>query len=104
MSKSKLTTMFVVLAMVMFLGQRAMAHEDHEGKVVSVGNGKLTMTMTEDKKNREHNVRVAKDAKITVDGKEAKLEDLKQGFEVKVTIHRREAIKIESRDPKKSSQ
>ena len=58
----------------------------HEGKVVKVEVGKLTMT-DKDGKN-QHTHAVPADAKITLDGKEAKLEDLKVGAKVKVTTER----------------
>jgi hypothetical protein len=55
----------------------------HEGTVVKAGDGKLTMTMKDDKKEHTHDV--AKDARITLDGKAAKLDDLKAGMMCKVT-------------------
>ena len=59
----------------------------HEGKVVKVEAGKLTMT-DKDGKN-EHTHAVPADAKITFDGKEAKLEELKAGSKVKVTTEKK---------------
>ena len=50
--------------------------------------GKLTMTDKEGKK--EHTHVVPKDAKITCDGKECKLDDLKKGFMVKVTMDKKD--------------
>ncbi len=38
------TTMVMALALIACLGERASAHEDHEGTVVKAGDGKLTMT------------------------------------------------------------
>lgn len=55
----------------------------HEGHVVKVADGKLTMVGA-DKKEATHPV--AKDAKVTLDGKDAKLEDLKKHTPVKVTM------------------
>src|SRR5581483_6225527 len=71
----------------------------HEGLVVKAGNGKLTMT---DKAGKnEHTHMVAKNAKITCDSKECKLEDLKAGFAVTVTVEKRDnknvATKIEAK-------
>lgn len=57
--------------------------KSHEGKVVKVEEGKLTMT---DKDGKEHSHAVAKDAKITKDGKEHKLADLEKGAKIKVTV------------------
>ena len=56
------------------------ADHTHEGTVVSAGAGKLTMTAKGDTKQHVHDV--AKDAVITVDGKPAKLEDVKAGSHV----------------------
>jgi|SRR4051812_31467610 len=56
----------------------------HSGLVVKAGDNKLTMT-DKDGKN-EHTHDVAKDAKITCDGKECKLEDLQKGTMVTVTV------------------
>src|SRR6185295_3120444 len=53
----------------------------HSGTVVSAAAGKLVMT---GKDNKEHSHEVAS-AKITLDGKAAKLEDLKKGMTVTVT-------------------
>ena len=58
----------------------------HEGKVVKVEVGKLTMTDKEGKNQHTHAVPAT--AKITLDGKEAKLEDLKAGAKVKVTTEK----------------
>jgi Cu/Ag efflux protein CusF len=69
----------------------------HEGKVVKAEKGKLVMT---DKDNKEHTHAIGADVKITVDGKEAKLEDLKAGAKIKVTAEKKEdkvvVTKIES--------
>ena len=55
----------------------------HEGKVVSVKGDKLTM---EGKTGKEHSHEVAATAKITCDGKECKLVDLKAGTRILVTV------------------
>lgn len=55
----------------------------HEGHVIKVADGKLTMVGA-DKKEATHPV--AKDAKITIDGKGRQLEDLKEHTSVKVTM------------------
>ena len=76
-------------AALVFLGRGVPASADdkkdavHEGHVVKVAEGKLTMVGA-DKKEATHDV--AKDAKITLDGKAAKLEDLKEHTMVKVTM------------------
>lgn len=59
----------------------------HEGTVVKAEDGKLTMTAKDNKTKHTHNVGL--DAKITRDGKDCKLTDLKAGDEVKVTIEKK---------------
>src|SRR5215207_63616 len=59
----------------------------HEGKIVKVEGTKLTMS-DKDGKN-EHTHAIPADAKITLDGKEAKLTDLKAGTKVKVTAEKK---------------
>jgi len=67
----------------------------HSGTVVKAGDGKLTMT-DKDGKN-EHTHDVAKDAKITCEGKECKLEDLQKGFIVTVTLENKGDKKVATR-------
>ena len=69
---------FAVLTLAVLASQPVLAadEETHEGMVVKAGGAKLTMTV----KNKEHTHTVAKDAKITLDGKAVKLEDLKQSL------------------------
>lgn len=54
----------------------------HDGKVVSVVGDKLTTTCNEGK---QHCHTMAKDAKVTCDGKASKAADLKAGTHVRVT-------------------
>ena len=77
----------VCLALVaLFVFSLPLVAEDkdsaHEGKVVSAGDGKLTMT---DADGKEHSHTVSAKAKISCDGKKCKLEDLKKGTKIKVT-------------------
>ena len=78
---------FAALALAVLVSQPVLAADEksHEGTVVKAGDGKLTMTAKGEAK--EHTMNVAKDAKITLDDKAAKLEDLKKGHHVKVTTH-----------------
>jgi co-chaperonin GroES (HSP10) len=55
----------------------------HDGLVVSVAEGKLVMTDNDGK--NEHTHTIATTTKITLDGKAAKLSELKKGDSVKVT-------------------
>jgi hypothetical protein len=90
-----------VLAVALFLAMpmvaKAAEDDTHDGKVVSVGNNKLTMTDKDGKNEMSHTI--ATGATITLDGKEAKLDDLKAGYFVKVTTKKGEknvATKIEA--------
>jgi hypothetical protein len=66
----------------------------YEGHVVKAAHDKLTVAGA-DKKEHTHDV--AKDAEITLDGKKAKLEDLKPHTQVKVTMDDKHVItKIEA--------
>ena len=74
----------VALAMVALLSSSAVLAGDkntHDGKVVSVKGGKLIM----ETKGKEHTHEVATNAKITCDGKDCTLADLKTGLQVRVT-------------------
>jgi hypothetical protein len=79
-----LPVVLAALALALFLCQPAFAAEKvHEGKIVKAGDGKLTMTDKDGKNKHTHDIPA--DTKITCDGKECKLDDLKEGFSVKVT-------------------
>jgi flagellar hook assembly protein FlgD len=78
------------------------ADNTHSGVVVSVSDGKLTMADKDGKNEHAHSV--AKDAKITCDGKECKLDDLKKGETVTVTTKDGDptvAVKIDATSPNK---
>jgi hypothetical protein len=65
-------------------GKKAAAKEmTHEGTVVSATAKKLVMKAKGDAKEHEHTL--AANAKVTCDGKDCKLEDLKSGLRVRVT-------------------
>jgi hypothetical protein len=75
----------VALAMTAFLSSAVALAGDkdtHDGKVVSIKGGKLTM----ETKGKEHSHEVTANAKITCDGKECKLSDLKAGTLIRVTV------------------
>ena len=96
---SRTLALLAVFAFVFMVCQVSLADKEdktHDGKVVSAGKNKITMT-DKDGKN-EHSHDVAPDAKITCDGKECKLEDLKPGTAVTVTLKdEKTASKIEAR-------
>jgi formylmethanofuran dehydrogenase subunit D len=73
----------------------------HDGKVVSITGSTLVMTIKGDKDAKEHSHTLADDAKVTLDGKACKAEDLKAGTKVRVTTKAGEpkiAIAIEAID------
>lgn len=95
---SRTLAVLAVLALVLLASQAALSADKeqttHSGKVVKAGSGKLTMT-DKDGKN-EHTHDVAPDATITCDGKACKLEDLKAGTAITVTMKdEKTATKIE---------
>ncbi len=77
--------------------------EIHHGTVVKAGDGKLTMTMKDDDAKKEHTHTVGADVKISCDGKECKLSDLKKGYTVTVTEATKDGkktvTKIEAKKP-----
>jgi cell envelope opacity-associated protein A len=84
MLKSLLLGLFATVAVAVY-AQATWAAEDktHEGFVVSVAEGKLTMADKDGKNEHTHDIPAT--ARITLDGKAAKLADLKKGDSVKVT-------------------
>ena len=74
----------LAVALALFINAPVVADEKgdtHEGTVVSATGHKLVMKVDD----KEHEHTVAKNAKITCDGKECKLEDLKAGQKIRVT-------------------
>ncbi|MBI3839366.1 MAG: hypothetical protein HY288_15715 [Planctomycetia bacterium] len=61
---------------------RKVEHLSHTGTFVSVSSGKLVMT---GQNGKEHTHAMAKDAKITIDGKAGALAGLKKGMFISVT-------------------
>ncbi len=85
---NRITTACLLAAALAFLGWGPTTRADdkkdhtHHGHVVKVTDGKLTMA-GDDKKEVTHPV--PKEAKVTIDGKDAKLEDIKPHTHVAVT-------------------
>jgi len=71
-----------------------------EGTVVSAGSEKLTI---KDKDSKEHTYTVDTSAKVMVDGKMGKLEDLKKNMEVSVTLDGDKVISVTSSNPLKGA-
>lgn len=93
-----------VAAMVAWAGPVAaddLKEGTHEGKVVKAEAGKLTMS-DKDGKN-QHTHAIGADAKVSCDGKECKVEDLKPGATVKVTTEKKGdkvvVTKVEAKKP-----
>ena len=76
----------VAVALVALAGLPLSAAQDkvHEATVVKAGDRKITVFFKGD--GKKHTCDVAKDAKITLDAKKAKLEDLKEGCHVEVVM------------------
>jgi hypothetical protein len=96
----------MTLALVMFVGGPLLAAEDvkvkdstHDGVLVSISGDKLVMTAG--KEGKEHSHTLARDAKLTLDGKVCKAADLKAGAKIRVTTRgadKQLAIGIEGLD------
>ena len=92
----------VVVALCALAGLPLLAQDEkaHEAKVVKAGDGKITLTFKGNDKQHTHDV--AKDAKITLDDKKAKLEELKEGFTAHVTMDDKSVVtKIDAHSKKK---
>jgi ribosome maturation factor RimP len=97
------------VALVLFVGVRALADEKQkdtknqmEGKIVRIEGNKIVMT-DKDGKN-EHTHTLAADAKVSLDGKDARLTDLKKDQMVRVTTKEgdpTQAVRIEALDKNK---
>jgi hypothetical protein len=83
MLRHAVTCLMVVFVLSLVAGYTQAADKIHDGTVVSVAEGKLVMS-DKDGKN-EHTHAIGATCKITLNGKEAKLADLKKGDAVKVT-------------------
>jgi len=87
MTRRSLLAAVSAFALVLWFGNPSFAKDDaaaHEGTVVSVAENKLTMSGKDGKD--EHTHEIGADAKVTLNGKEAKLADLKKGDKIKVTM------------------
>lgn len=63
----------------------------YDGKIVNVTGDKLTCTCA---KGHEHHYRVAKEAKISCDGKDALLTDLKTSSTIRMTMCKDDRSKV----------
>jgi hypothetical protein len=104
MSTRVFSAVLVTLAVPLLISGPAIAADEksHEGKVVSVDNGKLTMTDKDGGKKTTH--KVSAEATITLEGKKAKLSEIKEGQFVKVWYSDdadKTATKVEARTREK---
>jgi hypothetical protein len=88
----------VIAAMTAFVVRAADENKMTEGTVVSAGSGKLVI---KNDKNQEQNYSVDSSVKVTMDGKMAKLEDLKKETKVSLTLDGDKVMSITSNDPMK---
>jgi hypothetical protein len=112
-----LSLFLVAVALAVFVGAPAVAQEQqkqaaqgqaqergdtHEGTVVSAVGNKLIMR--EKGQAQEHTHMLAPNAKVSIDGRDAKLEDLKPGLRIRVTTKKGDkttALKVEALDRNK---
>jgi hypothetical protein len=104
----------VVLALALFVvtvpvlaadvKDKADQADTHEGTVVSATATKLVMKGTKDGKEVEMTHTIAPDAKVTLDGKDAKIDELKPGQKIRVTTKKgdeKTVVKVEALDKNK---
>jgi hypothetical protein len=98
-----LAAMFVLaVGVVVAADKDAKSDSKVVGTITVAGDGKITVT---DKDGKDHAMTVAKDAKISCDGKDCKLEDLKKGATVTVGLnpdHKDVAASIEAKSADKN--
>lgn len=98
--KRTLGLVAAMLALV-WVASATHAEEVHKGKVVSVSNGKLTMTDMDGK--NEHSHMVPSEATITCDGLECKLDDLTKDCWVTITrVKKGDAMVVTKVEARKS--
>jgi hypothetical protein len=89
---SLVLVVFAAVALFM-LAPTASAADTQEGTFVKAGDGKITITDS-DKKDKTYDL--AKDAKVACDTKDCKVEDLKAGVKVKLTIEKDKVTKVDA--------
>ena len=98
MTRRSLFVALAALALTAWVGSVSFAKDDadtHEGTVVSASDGKLVMA---DKDGKEHSHDIGATAIVTLNGKDAKLTDLKKGDKIKVTMGADKKVsKVEAR-------
>jgi hypothetical protein len=96
----KISMVLVVSLFAAAIATSALAADPttHEGMVVSASAGRLTM---KDKAGKEHTHAVGAEAKVTVHGKPARLEDLKPGMPIRVTTEGDKVLAVATIDDMK---
>ncbi len=97
--KSAMSLMVFGLVAVLFAAASARAADkagevsNHEGTVVSATASMLVMT---DNAGKEHSHTVGSDVKVTIDGKDSKLTDLKKGDKITVGTKDGKVVSVHS--------
>lgn len=85
-----------MLALAMFVGAAAVEAADkaasHSGTFVKADRTSLVM---KDKEGKEHTHLIADTIKVSIDGKDGTLRDLKEGDAIKVTVENNKVVKVE---------
>jgi hypothetical protein len=101
MFTKSLPLLLAILGLTVLMSQTVYGHDKAEGTIVQVKEGKLTFTSKgSDKKNTYD---IAKEVTVSLDGKPAKTEDLKEGFTVALSLGEKHIIKsiVAQSKPKK---
>jgi hypothetical protein len=102
-----LPLVLMAVALALFVGAPALAQQQkdapagdtHTGKIVSATATKFVMT--DEKTGKEHSHSLAQTGTVSIDGRNAKLEDLKPGMRIRVTTQKGNlavATKVEALD------
>lgn len=100
LSLSAMALALLVVSAPAFAAEDA-AEATHDGKIVSITSSTLVMTLKGDKEEKEHSHTLAENAKVSLDGKACKPEELKAGMKIRVTTKKgepEEALEIEAID------
>jgi sporulation protein YlmC with PRC-barrel domain/nitrogen regulatory protein PII len=90
--KQRFVSRLLVASMVAVIGTYAIADDTHKGKLVEIGKGKLTMTDADGKNRHTHNL--AADLKINLNGKTARMDDLKKDVMIEVTVSEKDGKQV----------
>ncbi|MBI3468082.1 MAG: hypothetical protein HY000_34175 [Planctomycetes bacterium] len=90
MLSRSLPFLLATLVLALYAVEPALGHDKAEGTVVQAGEGKLTLAVKGN--DKKHTLDVAKEATVTLDGKAAKLEDLKEGFHIVAMLGEKHVI------------